>query len=440
MATQNATLRPVAPQDDSSRKKFANLVFFLAILCSLLPSAPIVTIFNGLSPIPVQGPLIIGWLLLIPAPRLAGGPIIFAVAVGLSGMIATAVNEPNSQSWWTYLGALVVPLVVLCGLQALHDEEVRRAGFSVAIAATIAAMLQVFTYAQAAGGLGGFSPSAVLGNHTDVGLWASAGARVLGNPNNASLIYCTAFAFAIRALLGGQHRKAAVLGASVSGLAIWVTGSRGAMLTMLLVLIFAVTVGTGRKVRVLPALISGLGALWLIMTWLESQQQTAATEQSWAARLETRRAAVESLVEQPWGFGAGRVAEGIAPRLNVTAGFGGDQVGATGHDMFLNWALAIGVVAMVLLLGCLWVALRNQYRAGGVIAALPLLAFVISGQSAGIDLVNSTNPAWSIMFMALLGLALRREGGGFSKPVARGRISSAPDLERAWDEGAFAPR
>lgn len=383
------------------------VLFAAALLFGVLPSAPPMSIVNTFAGVPLQGPLIAVWFLFaLFTGKQRGAGIAVAFALGGLGLVSAVMSDyPFTMRTW--LGSLLVPLLVFAGLQFVTQKEVRAARTATRAVLFAAAAYQVIYFVQTAGA-GILSPSFVIGHHTDTSFWEVVGGRVLGNPNNASVVFCAAFAWG--AGEWAQRSSRMIIHwplMLVSALAIWTTGSRGATLTAALSLLFVLGLRFRSRMRPFLLIVLVAGLLLGINAWLSALDPTGggSAASSLRSRGEARLAAIPIVATHPWGTGPGSTADAMKAALSQI--FRDDGNGATSHDLFLNWGVSVGWLGLLLLLVALWIAARRALATGGFLALMPLMGFLMSGEAAGIDLINSTNPAWSMVLWAILGLTTR---------------------------------
>ena len=390
-----------------------DILFGLALLCSVIQFAPGISRLNELSPVPIQGPITLTWLLLVflsrPAVRKGVG---LGLAISAAGLVSLGASSPDVL--YATVGGLLVPVALFVGLQLVSDEEVLRARTSFRWVLTAVSALQVYYFFRIVGWDSALSISFVIGHHTDVALWAEVGGKVLANPTNASVIYCTAFAWAVMERALGTPSRFSWAVVSVTGLAVFVTGSRGAYLTVALVLVGAALFHVQSRRR--GGLVVAVAAVVVVAGryWLDTFASTARTGDSLAARLEARQATIPVVLGSPFGSGPGTTADTLRPYLRQVTFLGSDIRGATSHDPFLNWGVSVGLIGLALLVIAIVIALGRAISQSPLLA-MPLLAFLFSAESTGLDILNATNFSWSAVLFVLLGLAWRADS--FSKTL-----------------------
>ena len=156
------------------------------------------------------------------------------IGVALASLVVvfSLVSTSTPEGFRVWVGGLVVPLLLFAGLQSIDEVELRQARTVVRWTLFAVVSLHVALYGLTAGS-GLVSPSFFFDHHDDLMFWETVGGRLLGNPNNASVIFCTAFAWSVAELAAKQHRMLPRSFLAVSALAILSTGSRGAIVTML---------------------------------------------------------------------------------------------------------------------------------------------------------------------------------------------------------------
>lgn len=382
-----------------------NVLLGAAVVLCVLPASPLSSAAHSLTGFPVQGVLVAAWVVgaVAAAGWLGGVPLAASlVCVGAFSAFATT-NSDAHQAW---AGALVLPLAIFVGIQALDEGGLRGARSALRLALFAAAALQVVYYVQAVGSQT-LSPAFVIRHHTDVGLWESVGERVLANPTNASVIFCTAFAWAVGERAIGNPGRLSWIFVAASGAAVWVTGSRGAYLVAALIIVAAALFHAKSRRRVVMIAAAAVGVIAAGDYWTDTYAADARMGESVAVRLGTRLAAIPVVLSRPFGYGPGTTPDTLAPHLGGVPFIGADTRGATSHDLFLNWGVCVGWFGLGLLLVALLVAFRRTLRETGVLSTLPLVAFVAAGQSAGVDILNPTNAAWATVLWMLVALGWR---------------------------------
>jgi hypothetical protein len=391
----------------------------VALLFGVLQAAPLISTINGYAGANIAAPLITIWFLGVAVSRgrhRAQGAPLLAAALGLVGLLGAfsglALNP--LKVWWL---VLLAPLMIFVGLQWVDDRGLLAARRALRAVLIVAAALQCLFYFQAAGARM-LSAEFNFAHHTDIDWWKQVGGHVLANPNNASVIFCAGFGWAIAEVVMGRRGPTTILFVVVTALSAWVTASRGAIITVVLLTLLAV--GLHRGSRWLLAVV-GAGVVYVLsqsVNW--GQDLSFATNnatESVRYRENARLAAIPEVLEHPFGSGVGSVATALHGRLFAVFLFN-DYEGATSHDLFLNWGVAAGWVGLVLLLVALFVAFRRSIRVSGWLPLLPLMGFIIGGESAGVD-VLTTNPAWSVVLWGLTGLAWRGRIVGMETPARR---------------------
>jgi hypothetical protein len=270
--------------------------------------------------------------------------------------------------------------------------------------ATVA--LGVFAFIRQAGVAAALSPSFAFEHHTDTTFWGIVGSQVLGNPNNASVIYCAAFAWAVAERFGAPRGRLSWTFLAVSAAAVLSTGSRGAILTAGLMVLAGIAFQMRRGARLFGFLVAAGTLVFAADYWLQQFDPLhQASSRSLDQRLAARFAALPVVFSTPWGTGAGTTADTLSAPLLGTV-FSDAAVGSTSHDLFINYGVALGWVGFALLLLAVGVAVVRGKRSGWL-GVLPLLGFLVAGESAGIDVLTPTNPAWSVAMWVLIGLAWR---------------------------------
>jgi len=384
-----------------------------ALLFSVLPAAPLTSTLTRLVGVPLQGPLVALWFVGLLVVKRHGRGLAFALLmIVVGGWSALFGGDPMIMRTW--LGTVVVPLLLFAGIQALREHEIAFARDAIRLVLFVTVALQVFFYVEQAGIPSIFSPGFVLGHHTDVAFWKQVGGQVLANPTNASVIFCAAFAWAVAERALGNPGRFSWSFVLFSVLAVWVTGSRGAYLTAGLVVQAAALFHARSRKRLAFTALAAVAVYAAGSYWLSHFATRAHTAESLNARLETRRAAIPEVIGHPVGHGPGKTADVLHNTFGNVVFLGIDTNGATSHDLFLNWGVCVGWIGLGLLLFALGLGLIRGWK-GGPLGVLPLLAFLLSGESTGIDVLSASNAAWSVVMWVLIGLAWK--GGIVSEYV-----------------------
>lgn len=357
-----------------------------------------------------------------------------ALTVGLLGAIGLwSVIGPGEASARVFVGALALPIAVFLAIQWCRREQLPglRRAVEVALFVVLGAQIAALLVHQ---GPSAFAWSVAYSHHTDQAYWEAVGGHVLGNPNNASVVYCTALGWGAAGLVlrGSRSRNLALC--LLSLLCIVATGSRGALLAAALTIVLAGMTFMGRRRALTVLAVSGAAAVVFVVVesvfaplGLFSDGLLASVTD----RSETRLAALPYVFKDPFGSGAGTADLTLQAEMYRILGW--DSVGATSHDVFLNWGVALGWVGLAILIVALVRAFLRGRVEGGWVGLLPLVAFIGSAESAGIDLLNATNPAWALLFWVVVGLAWR--GGVVVGPTDRSdrmapaAFDSHPDQE-----------
>ncbi|MBT9257622.1 O-antigen ligase family protein [Phycicoccus sp. MAQZ13P-2] len=430
----------VAVHEDRRRHyKPHEVLFAVAMAASVLPALPPIAALSGLIGIPVQAPAVALWT----AAALIFGSVVRGVWLALIlAVVGAAATLPIGDSELTraWFGVLLVPLALFVGLQAVDTDEVQHARAAFRWVLFGACGAQVFYYVATAGIRALASPSSVYVNHTNVDFWGEAGKHVLANPNNAAVIFCTAFGWAVAERASGTQGRLSAAFVLTSATAIYLTGSRGAWLTAGAILLLAALFHVRSRSRVALLLTIAVAAYIAVDAWVARFEMVARTGDSANVRLQARVVTVSEVIDHPIGHGVGTTADVLRDRLGVVSFLSSDTAGATSHDLFLNWGVCVGWVGLGLLLVLLAVAVRDGYRGAGFLALLPLLGYMLCGELVGLDILNSTNAAWSTVLVVLIGLGWR--GGVVSGPSAPSRRSTSAgrlDLTRRPTRPAQTP-
>ncbi|MBM6401110.1 O-antigen ligase family protein [Phycicoccus sonneratiae] len=404
------------------RYKPHELLFAAAVASSVLPALPPIAALSGLIGIPVQAPAVALWVV---AALLFGSSMrglwlaLLLAAVGAAATLPTG-DPVLTRAWF---GVMLVPLALFVGLQAVDADEVKNAREATRWVLFAACAAQVFYYAATAGVRALASPSSVYVNHTNVEFWEEAGRHVLANPNNAAVIFCTAFGWAVAEWAAGAQGRLSVAFVLTSATAIYLTGSRGAWLTAGTILLLAALFHVRSRARVALLLSIAVAAYVAVDAWVARFEAVARTGASANVRLQARAVTVSEVIDHPIGHGVGTTADVLRDRLGVVAFLSSDTAGATSHDLFLNWGVCVGWIGLGLLLVLLTVAVRDSYRGAGFLALLPLLGYVLCGELVGLDILNTTNAAWSTVLVVLIGLGWRGGAVTGSRPSSLSRLS-----------------
>lgn len=412
-------------------------LFTLALLWGVLAPAPILRDVSGfIGGNPAAALTVVWFLLTLGIAKQSSKALVIAAALIATGLIGVETSAASGLMR-VWIGCLVVPLLMFAGLQLVDDKELSSARSATRFTLFVVVALSVFNYVREAGS-GLLSPAFVFGHHDDLVLWATVGGDVLGNPNNASVIFCAGFAWAVGERALRKPGRLSLLFVVLSGLAIWSTGSRGAIAVGGLVVLVAVATKAGSRAKLLRVLVVGAVLFAGVNYWLTHiAPSTFHVANDESARLTARQETIPEVLHRPFGSGPGTVVDTL--HVSLAPVFTGDSTAVTSHDLFLNWGVAVGWVGLLFLLVALWVGLRNGWRQAGILAVLPLLAFLLTAESAGIDALNPSNPAWSVMMWVLIGLAWR---GGVLRRLEEGGAATPaqmPASAGARSHGALVP-
>jgi hypothetical protein len=395
-----------APRRESATNTPTSLLLAVGLIFGVLQFAPGVAQANGLVGTYLFAPLAATWFvvtLLTNRPQdVRAATLVVAIAT-FSTVSLVSATDPDAGRVW--LSVLLAPLCLFLGMQWINDRELEAARRALRLVFLLTSALQVVDYFAKAG-LRLLSPQFVFEHHGDAAWWAEVGARTLANPNNASAIFCAGFAWAVAERTLGQPGRFSLPFLCLTGLSVWVTGSRGAILTAVLIVVIAL--GLRRRTRWLLWLGAAgcVAMLTVLVDWFaEVGFATTGLNESASRRWGARLAAAPVVLSHPFGSGIESTASTLRESLFFV--FRTDYQGATSHDLFLNWGVDLGWVGLVLLVLAIWVAFRRGVAEGGWLPMFPLIGFLVAGESAGIDILSASSPAWSATLWSLLGLAWR---------------------------------
>lgn len=426
MSTQTETVRH-SPRVLSARP--ASALFLLVLLCGVLPNAPGVQGLSAVTKTATFVPLAAAWVVLTilahwPVDRAAAGRVTsFALVFIALGAVSVIRGNAEASVWWA---TLVIPALLWVGIQFLDRKELVAAVASMRAVLFLAVVLQVWFYLRFSGVGDMLSPDLVFARHTDVVFWAEAGGRVLGNPNNASVIFCAAFGWALMDFARGRRGLGAWAFMGFGALAIFVTGSRGAVLAG--VVLVLLTVGLSRRTRWVLWLAAALTLVGVVANGTHIDALSFASNgagDSLQQRFGTRGAALPVVLSSPFGAGVGQAAASIYGDLGAVF-VGSDYRGATSHDLFLNWGLNLGWLGLLGLCAVLVVTFRRGVGRGGWLPMLPLIGFLLAGTTAGIE-VLTTSTQWATVFFVLLGLIWRTAS---EEPAEREELHRQREADR----------
>jgi hypothetical protein len=395
-----------APRWELASNPPTSLLLAVGLIFGVLQFAPGVAQANALVGTYLFAPLAATWFvftLLTNRPKdVRPATLEVAIATYSAVSLVSAIYPGAGRVWPS---VLLAPLCLFLGMQWINDRELEAARRALRLALLLISALQVVDYLAKAG-LRLLSPQFVFEHHSDVAWWAEVGVRTLANPNNASAIFCAGFAWAVAERALGQSGRFSLPFLCLTGLSVWVTGSRGAILTAVLIVVIAL--GLRRRTRRLLWLgVAGCVAILTVsVDWsAELGFTTTGLKESASRRWGARLAAAPVMLSHPFGTGIGSTASTLRESLFFV--FRTNYQGATSHDLFLNWGVDLGWVGLVLLVVAILVAFRRGVAEGGWLPMLPLIGFLVAGESAGIDILSAINPAWSATLWGLLGLAWR---------------------------------
>ena len=396
----------LAPRRKLASNTPTSLLLTVGLIFAVLQFAPGVGHANGVVGTYLFAPLATTWLvftLLTNRPQdVQATTLVVAIAAFSTVSLVSATDPDAGLVWWN---VLLAPLCIFLGIQWVNERELEAARRALRLVLLLTSAVQVVDYFARAG-LRVLSPQFVFGHHSDVAWWADVGAHTLGNPNNASPIFCAGFAWAVAERALGQPGRFSLPFLGLTGLSVWVTGSRGAIATAVLIVVIAL--GLRRRTRWLLWLgAAGCVAMLTVpVDWAaEIGFATTGLNESAAKRWGARLAAVPVILLHPFGSGIGSTAATLRESLFFV--FRTDYHGATSHDLFLNWGVDLGWVGLVLLVLAIWVAFQRGVAEGEWLPMFPLIGFLVAGESAGLDILSANNPAWSATLWGLLALAWR---------------------------------
>lgn len=424
---------PLVPAIALRRDYHAVDVFLCVAICfGLLPAAPLLhaasSALTSVSPVLSPLALATGCALLTVVLRgwVSIRPLTIVIALLSLGLVSTlAVGGGDTVP--TFGETVVIPGLIMVILMSLPERSLARARQATRWTLLAAVALGVGFYV-ANSGAGILSPSFVLTAHYDTDFQTTVGAALYGNPNNASVVYLTAFGWALAERLSGRPPRTASIFVALSALAVWMTGSKGAMLVAvgLVCLLLGRRRSFSHRIVSVAAGISGIAAIIALnLGWLSD----GLTFDTVAGRLSARQTGLAVIADHPL-FGTGPGTAGYVTHRALGIYFdpsASDYISA--HDMFLNWALSLGVISVVVLVGLL-VGATLRCRGNGVHAVLPLAAYVLAAESAGIDITTPSNPAWAVLLFILIGLSWR--GGAViqtSAPAERRTEAVGPRVD-----------
>ena len=436
--SSQARLTIAVSEDRRRQYRPHELLFVVAVTASVLPALPPIAAASGLIGLPVQAPAVVLWAVAALVFGSAMRGLWLALLLATVGAVATLPtgNPELTRAWF---GVLFVPLALFVGLQAVDDGEVQHAREATRWVLFGACAAQVFYYVANAGIRTVVSPSSVYVNHTNVDFWGEAGRHVLANPNNAAVIFCAAFGWAVAERASEARGRLSAAFVLTSATAIYLTGSRGAWLTAGIILLLAALFHVRSRSRVVLLLSIAVSAYIAVDAWVARFEAVARTGDSANIRVQARVVTVSEVIDHPIGHGVGTTADVLRDRLGVIAFLSSDTAGATSHDLFLNWGVCVGWIGLGLLFVLLGVAIRDGYRGAGFLTLLPLLGYVVCGELVGLDILNSTNAAWSTVLVVLIGLGWRggvafapgmrpssgqRRGAGRDEPTRRSKLTA----------------
>jgi hypothetical protein len=393
------------------------VAFTVSAAAAILIAAPLVhTITSAAtSRASLLSPVVIGTAAFVvigalEAKRPLGAPGLAAlVIIILSGWSAILAGGTSPRSWELSIAAPSAIFMMILVSSNAHVIRLRKVTERILV---IAVVIQAVAFINAAH-TSALSLSFVRSMHTDTTFWATAGAYSFGNPNNASVIYATAFGFGMAGLVGsGRHAPLRywVL-TSLALLDLFDTGSRGAFVCVAAVVVVALLGRTssrrqaGRLMQSVWPLVVTL-ASFAILALLAADSSPGA-QTSFLGRYHANLAGL-TLIGQHLllGSGPGNAVPAVEGVSQVQSFFGSNTFGSA-HDLFINFGVDTGAVALALLLYLVIGGVMRNVSRPQYLAAVPLVALSLSGIAAGIDVVSPSNPSWAFLFMIVLAFAWR---------------------------------
>lgn len=407
---QGAAEVPAAVDESQLGSPFtlASGLFFAAVLWGTIPAAPGLADVSRLVGTPLLGPLVALWFLHVLTHRgrrkVGGGLLLLAGTLISLGAVNALPGSSEMLRVW--IGTLIVPLLLFIGIMKLPEQEMLGVRSATRTVLFVTVALGVFEFVRQAGIGSALSLGFAFAHHTDITFWGIVGSQVLGNPNNASVIYCAAFGWAVAERFGAPRGRLSWPFLALSAAAVLSTGSRGATLTAGLIVLAGIAFQVRRGARLFGVLVAAGGLVVAANYWLQQFDPLhQASNRSLDQRLAARLTALPTVFSTPWGTGAGTTADTLSAHL-LGIVFSDAAVGSTSHDLFINYGVALGWLGFGLLLVTVVLAVVRGRRFGWL-GLLPLFGFFAAGESAGIDVLTPTNPAWSVVMWVLIGLAWR---------------------------------
>ncbi len=435
---QNLPIDPVAIP--VSHYVLGLATFTLLLVFALMNAAPWVRgIDNRTGPVPPVVLLAFAWF----AVSKAGGgiresreaqPRVLAVI----GIIATlgllSAIWFSGNSWKAFFETIVLPLLTFAGVLSVRGVDLPRLGRclnAVLFAVTTFQLLQYIRIVH----FSGFSPRFIFANHYNVLLHNEFGRYSFGNSDNASVIFVTALAVALVSARGAPNHRMrlfAYLSALTAAGAVYITGSRGALISCLGAIVVAwwpATPARGRSrwgrstALVILLTLAGL-SVWSVL----KLQPIHVAGTSLSVRQEAMAVGVGLIVSHPLvGFGPANVNDAVNAAAQNSLYSELAATPGSAYNLFLNWGIGTGALSMILVVFLTLGAIRRCARAGKLWAAAPLAAFTIAGSTVGSSLVGVGNYSWSFLFWVCLALAWRpgwaidaTNGRGMQQRLVRG--------------------
>jgi O-antigen ligase len=177
-----------------------------------------------------------------------------------------------------------------------------------------------------------------------------------------------------------SHKLLLLLGWSVITLAIMATSSRGAIVSLAVILALGILVDRKLLQVVLPILaIGGIGAILLPAVFLDRLSSIVTFSDRGAGRLDIWMVTLQMIQARPiLGVGLDSFGKGFDMYLSETPGIANDiGTGRGAHSLFLNAQGELGIIGLVLLVAFIgmtlkrgWAAIVNLRRADDLSASL----------------------------------------------------------------------
>lgn len=312
-----------------------------------------------------------------------------AILLLLCGVVVAWRTATRAQRSAAVLFLLLATWVIFVGV-VLAERTAQQPGIAIALlfagclAACAAVARPSITLVVTHMSLWGFGLAVWVTTHPE--RLVSRGGDIVAGENADSLgILISVGAVASLALTRDLHRRwmpIAIVGALVSGEALLLTGSRGAVLVLIVGLagVLSARYWSERPFRVVALGALGAAILWVSGDWVIAQFLLAAgrdIEVEHGADLRSRLAAFawQEGVSHPFtGIGVGRLEE-------VGIGTGGVGLSASAHNTFLGLLAAAGFPALLIFLAILVICLRRALRVNPALCLPVIAAVVIAGLS-----------------------------------------------------------